>query len=230
MKKIITTVVFLVFSTISAKAIDFSPLSLTGGLSTNASIFTASAVQDAYSETDTLKETNKESGVFADGFASQFVELGIGRWISIGIDQASDTLATPEITTREGRTNENKVSVDFNDFDTKYIKLNIPGGMYVKYGTVGTDLDIKEVMASGNTYSNISIEGTSMGLGYQKLFGDSGFGFRFEGNHIELDDATANNGVTTGTITNSGKNIIKVSKMEGATAKFALTYTLVRNN
>ena len=80
--------------------------------------------------------------------------------------------------------------------NTTYLKLNTPMGIYFKYGTVSTDLDIKETQHSGNTYANTSVDGTSIGAGYQKTLGERGFGFRIEGNYVELDNVTVNNGVT----------------------------------
>ena len=120
--------------------------------------------------------------------------------------------------------------VDFNDMDTTYLKVNTPMGIYLKWGNVSTDIDIKETMLSGNTYKNTSVDGTSMGAGYQKTFGERGFGFRIEGNYVELDNVTVNNGVTktAGTGINNFKEI-KASNLEGLTGKIALTYTFGRS-
>ena len=139
----------------------------------------------------------KQSGVFTESFGSQFVELGIGRWISLGFEHVPDSISTPQ-NVNDGLVvlhATSTVSVDFNDMNTTYLKLNTPMGIYFKYGTVSTDLDIKETQLSGNTYKNTSVDGTSMGAGYQKTFGERGFGFRIEGNYVELDNVTVNNGV-----------------------------------
>jgi hypothetical protein len=150
MKKIITTLAFLALgstSVMSADIRDFniSGLSLTAGLASNTSVWGASAKETNYSETGTLPTINKEHGVFTESYGSQFVELGIGRFISLGYEMTSDSITTPTNISKEGD-QKNTVSVDFNDLNTVYAKLNIPGGMYVKYGSVSTDLDIKETM------------------------------------------------------------------------------------
>ena len=244
MNKIITTIALLAFTSVSANAIDFEKFSITGGLATNQSIWGATAKQDDYNAAGTaIETTNKESGVFTDGYASQFIELGIGKYFSIGYEHTPDAVSTPE-NINDGGTNAikaggsaagaitSKVSVDFNDFNTTYAKLNLPflGGAYVKAGTVSTDLDIKETQLSGNTYKNVSIDGTSFGGGYQKQLGESGFDLRLEGNYVELDGVTVNNGVTktAGTGLNNFKEI-KASNLEGLTGKIALTYTFGRN-
>tara|TARA_B100000767_G_C19650419_1_gene486451 strand:+ start:56 stop:778 length:723 start_codon:yes stop_codon:yes gene_type:complete len=240
MNKIITTIALLAFTSVSANAIDFERFSITGGLASNQSIWGATAKQDDFNAAGTsIEETDKESGVFTDGYASQFIELGIGKYFSIGYEHTPDAISTPENINDGGGTGggsagetTSKVSVDFNDFNTTYAKLNLPflGGAYIKAGTVSTDLDIKETQLSGNTYNNVSIDGTSFGAGYAKQLGGSGFDLRFEGNYVELDGVTVNNGVTktAGTGINNFKEI-KASNLEGLTGKIALTYTFGRN-
>jgi len=234
MKKLITTIAFIALSTVSAKAIDMEMFSITGGLAANQSVWGATAKQDEYNAVGTaIDASNKESGVFTESFGSQFVELGIGRWISLGFEHVPDSISTPQnVNTSSGATATSTVSVDFNDMNTTYLKLNTPMGIYFKYGTVSTDLDIKETQLSGNTYKNTSVDGTSMGAGYQKTLGERGFGFRIEGNYVELDNVTVNNGVTkVGAIgrADGGFNEIKATNLEGLTGKVALTYTFGRS-
>ena len=240
MKKLITTIAFIALSTVSAKAIDMEMFSITGGLAANNSVWGASAQQDEYDSNNdgSIDASNKQSGVFTESFGSQFVELGIGRWISLGFEHVPDSISTPQNINDGGSVDgtsdaTSTVSVDFNDMNTTYLKLNTPMGIYFKYGTVSTDLDIKETQLSGNTYSNTSVDGTSMGAGYQKTLGERGFGFRIEGNYVELDNVTVNNGVGTstsgGTVANGGFNEVKATNLEGLTGKVALTYTFGRS-
>ena len=241
MNKMITAFVFVALSSVSAKAAElpnFGIFSLTGGIAANQSVFGASAKQDGYNAAGTsITETNKESGAFQEGFGSQFVELGVGPYISFGYEHVPDSISTPQNINDGGsplgQTNPGdtaKVSVDFNDFNTVYAKLNTPWGIYLKAGTVETDIDIKETMLSGNTYKNKSVSGTSMGGGYEKFLGESGFSFRFEANYIELDDVTTDNGIvkTAGTGTKNHKEV-KATNLEGLTGKLALAYTFGRN-
>ena len=239
MKKLITTIAFLALTTISAKAIDMEMFSITGGLASNTSVWGATATQDEYDDDNsgTLAASNKQSGAFTESFSSQFVELGIGRWVSLGFEHVPDSISTPQNINSSGGISAavatSTVSVDFNDMDTTYIKLNTPLGIYFKYGSVSTDLDIKETQDSGNTYKNTSVDGTSMGAGYEKLFSDKGFGIRFEANYVELDNVTVNNGVGTtttgGSPANGGFNEVKATNLEGLTGKVALTYTFGRS-
>jgi len=240
MKKIITAVVFFAFSTLSANAIDrssFSVFELTAGLATNSGVFGASATEtnDSHLGVATAKSS---SGVFTDSYSSQFIELGIGQWISFGYEHTPDAVSTPENRSREAVTaTESKVSVDFNDLNTTYVKINLPilNGLYAKFGDVETDLDIKETMgsASTSTYKNVSTSGSMYGLGYSRYLGERGFAFRVEGSYMDLDAVKTDNGIAQGTVSNASHDLTHVGfatkKMEGLTAKAAITYTFGRN-
>ena len=227
MKKLITTMAFIALSTVSAKAIEMEMFSITAGLAANQGVFGATATETNRGDTNVITRTNKESGVFTESYGSQFLELGVGRFISLGYEHTPDSVSSPT-NKNDGRgVTTASVSVDFNDVNTTYIKINLPGGIYAKAGTVETDLDIKETMASGSTYKNVSTSGSMMGIGYQTFVKDTGFGLRFEGSYMELDNVTTSNGVAVdgATVTNGGRNQIDAKNLEGLTGKVALTYT-----
>jgi hypothetical protein len=247
MKKIIAAVVLMSFSTVSAFA-GMGAFSITGGLASNNSVWGASGKQENFELDGTAKAVQNQSGVFTESFSSQFIEVGIGQWVSLGYELVPDSISTPTNVVHERKTSagngggtglKNTVSVDFNDLATTYIKINTPMGIYFKLGNVETDLDIKEVMASGNNYKNVNTSGTSTGLGYQRYIGESGFGFRFEANYIELDAVATNNGKNQGPLTclntgtcagiSNGLNKVSASNLEGLTGKVAITYTFGRN-
>ena len=232
MKKIITAIAFIALTTVSAKAVDFGGFSLTAGIGQNSSVWGASGTEKEYSEDGASFEDNKEHGVFTDDYSSMFLEIGLGQYVSIGYNLSSDPIATPSNVTNEGdAAQEATVQVDFNDFETQYIKVNVPGGMFLKYGSTNVDIKVNETIASGSTYADRSTEGSSIGLGYQGTVGDSGLGFRIETNYVTFDNVTTDNGVASGSGTpaNGGRNEITIENMEGVTAMFALTYTLGRN-
>jgi len=242
MKKLIITLAFVALSSVSAKAIEMGMFSITAGLGTNTSVWGGSATQDEYNTAGTaIKKTVKEHGVFTESFSSQIIEIGIGRWVSLGFEHVPDSITTPTnvndcgvkgSTPHSGNqctSDTASVSVDFNDFNTLYAKINTPWGLYFKAGTVETDVDIKETMLSGNTYANVSVSGTSVGAGYQKYIGETGFGIRVEGNYVDLDNATTNNGLAK-TAADTNFKEVKATNLEGLTAKVALTYTFGRQS
>ena len=234
MKKIIIAMTMLVFGTVSSHAIDRSVFSITAGLAANQGVFGASAKETNLTDTNTTGHIKKESGVFTDSYSSQFIELGIGQFVSIGYEHTPDSVTTPTHTPREdGNTNlssGSKVSVDFNDLNTTYLRVNLPfaAGVYVKAGTVSTDLDIKESLAGGRSYKNVSTDGSVIGVGYHKFINDSRIGVRLEGSYLELDNVSTDNGVskTGATVANGGRNQVDASNLEGLQAKVAITITL----
>ena len=242
MKKIIIMVALLAMSTVSAKAIslpampDLGNFELTVGMAQNQGVFGATATEtneDAEGVTDT-GHIKKESGVFTDGYSSQFIEIGVGKYVSVGYEHTPDSVSTPTNTTRADGPAEGNVSVDFNDLNTTYVKINVPflTGLYLKGGEVETDLDIKETMLSGSTYKNVSTNGSTYGVGYAKALGETAFAVRFETMYLELDTVKADNGVASGTTGDHGtrnRNAIEAKNLQGLTAKVALTYTFGKN-
>jgi|TARA_B100000767_G_scaffold268281_1_gene288291 hypothetical protein len=234
MKKFLITLSILMLSTISAKA-DLSFLSLTGGLAANQAVFGASGKESNRNETNVITSVNKETGVFEDSHSSQFIELGLGQWISVGYEHTPDSIETPTNvnTNLVQYADEATVSVAFQDLDTTYIKLNLPvlTGAYLKMGSTEVDINIKETTLSGRAYKDTSTTGSITALGYQNYLGDTGFGIRFEGAYLEFDNVSVDNGVsaTGGTVANGGRNQIDVSDMQGLQGKIALTYTFGRN-
>jgi hypothetical protein len=234
MKKFLITLSVLMLSTISAKAIDVSFLSLTGGLAANQAVFGASGKESNRNETNVITSVNKESGVFEDSHGSQFIELGLGQWISVGYEHTGDAIETPtNVNTSMYATAESTVSVAFEDLNTTYVKLNLPvlTGAYLKMGSTEVDLNIKETTKSGRAYKNVSTSGSVTALGYQNYIGETGFGIRFEGAYLEFDNVSTDNGIgaAAGSAANGGRNQVDVSDMQGLQGKIALTYTFGRN-
>ncbi|MDA9646331.1 hypothetical protein N9S92_01025 [Candidatus Pelagibacter sp.] len=234
MKKIITAIAFIALSTVSAKAVDLGMFSITAGIASNTGVYGATGVQTNEDGDGGTFRTNQDSGVFTDGHSSQFIELGLGQYFSVGYEVSPDSISTPTNTTREGEGTETKVQVDFNDLTTTYVKLELPAGVYARYGEVETDLDIKETMTSGSTYKNVSTSGTLAALGYSKKFGESGLAIRVEGAYLELDAVKTDNGIAKGTVNIASGSVnfnqVEAKNMEGLQGKIALTFTLGGNN
>lgn len=228
MRKILTIVSVLSLISFNANALDRSSFSATLGIAANTAVYGASAKETNRAEDNTIKTVKSESGAFQESHNSYLIELNVGDFVSLGYEHTPDSITTPEADRTNNQNGSSTVKVDFNDLNIAYLKLNIPGGMYVKAGVVETDLDIQESMASGSTYKNVSTEGTIMGVGYAKALGESRFSVRLEGSYLDLDDVSTDNGVsaTGGTVANGGRNQIDASNLEGLNAKLALTFTL----
>ena len=227
MRKILTIVSLLSVISFNANALEKSDISATVGIAANSAVYGASAKEINRAEDNTIKTSVSESGVFTDSHASGFIELNLGEFVSVGYEHTPDSITTPQADRTTNTNAKTTVSVDFNDLNIAYLKLNTPFGVYVKAGYVETDIDINESMASGSTYQNVSTEGTVMGVGFARAIGDSPASIRVEGSYMSLDDVTTSNGVsaTGGSVANGGRNQIDASNLEGLNAKIALTFT-----
>ena len=233
MKKILTIISVISLMSFNSNALEVSDMSVTAGVSINSAVYGASAKETNRAENNSIKTVKNESGVFTDTHTSGFIELNAGEFVSLGFEHTPDSISTPTNDRVSAANNTTTVSVDFNDVNIAYLKVNMPGGVYVKAGYVTTDLDIKESMAAGGTsgtsssYANVDTNGTLLGLGYVKPIGENGIALRIEGSYMALDDVSTNNGVspTGGTIANGGRNQVDASSMEGLNGKIALTYT-----
>ena len=227
MRKILTVISVLSLISFNANALERSDLSATIGLAANSAVYGASAKETNRDDSSNIRRTASESGVFTESHTSGFIELNLGEFVSLGYEHTPDSITTPQADRTTNTNAKTTVSVDFNDLNIAYLKLNTPFGVYLKAGIVETDLDIKESMASGSTYSNVSTEGTIMGIGYNKALGDR-VSVRVEGSYMELDDVTTSNGVAAdgSTVANSGRNQIDASNLEGLNGKIAITLTL----
>ena len=234
MKKLISIAVFAVFSASSAMSAGFSP---SIGVSFNQSAFAGEGNEKNFDEDGSLKTVTEEYGAFAESFGSIFLELGLGDHFALGVDMVPGKISSPENTSREGNVSRDtttgsndpgnsRVSVDFEDLTTVYLKANIPmlGGTYVKAGYAEVDVLVNESMASGNTYSNASTEGVIAAIGYSHDLDSYGLSIRAEVMAHQFDDVASNNGVAaaSGTSANSGRNEILVESMWGARGTISL--------
>ena len=228
MRKILTIISLVSLISFNAHAIDRSSFSVTAGIAANTAVYGATAKETNRADDNSIKEVESQSGVFADSHQSYLIELNVGEYVSFGYEHTPDTITTPEADKKNNKNLESKAKVDFNDLNIAYLKVNIPGGVYLKAGVVETDLDVKETMGSGSKYNNTSTEGTILGVGYAKFLGESAFSVRVEGSYMELDPVSTSNGVslTGGTPANGGRNQVDASNLEGLNAKLAITYTL----
>ena len=142
MKKIIATLVALVFST-SAYAVTISDFSI--GASFNHGLYGAKGKEENYTHTGTLETTTKKDGAaFVDSYATIFVEAALNENMSIGISYAPDSVDTPQnINSGESGdgSEENKVKAEFEQLTTLYVIAKSDLGIYGKAGISTMDID-----------------------------------------------------------------------------------------
>ena len=212
MKKIIATIVALVFST-SAYAAEIGQISI--GATLNHGVYVGDGKEENYTHTGTLETTSKKDGAaFVDTYATIFVEAALNENMSIGISYAPDSVDTPQnINSGEGGDGQTdiKVSAEFEDLTTVYLLGKSPIGVFAKVGY--SQMDINITSENAGSYKDQETDGLEFAIGYERDLGE--IGVRAELAYHSFDDVKADNGQTD-------KNEITVSNMEGATARISL--------
>ena len=197
MKKIIIAISSAMLLATSAFSMDIRPsIGISGSMGVYAATGTEKNFNNAGSAVD---ETTDEHGAFVAEYGSIFLEASLNDVISVGVDYVPMDFETPQNVSQENESNEKKVSARFDDLTTVYAKLNIPlGGTYVKFGYSKVDVTPRTNGGSGNTYSNDSTDGLTVGLGYNhELAG--GVAVRLEVTGTDFSDVKSNNGQTNKT-------------------------------
>ena len=82
--------------------------------------------------------------------------------------------------------------IDFENMMTVYGTIALNDNIYVKAGYMEVDVNTNEVLATGGSYGNTSLDGFVLGLGYNRDL-DTGAFVRVEANYMEFDGATLTN-------------------------------------
>ncbi len=216
MKKLLLTLVFSFLYITSASA------GVSVGVSGNAGLFAASGNESTGS---TVKGNGSEHG--SAGWGSIFVEGTFQDKIMIGVDYVpyaleSDTTETAKSDKGVGATTattvNNKVQVDFENLTTLYAGFMIGENFFVKAGLTAVDVKTNENLGTGASYTNQSLDGSMIGLGYHNNM-DNGMFFRFEGNYMSFDGTTMS---ASGT---AADNKITLDNLDGVTGKISLGKT-----
>ena len=167
------------------------------GLSGQVGLFAATGKESHQSATPSAAagSYNKEdTEIGAATFGSVFVEGVLNDRFIIGLDYVPSALETDAVESRrldktatEAISNvENKVQIDFEDLTTVYAGLMVTENAYVKAGVVTVDVITNESLGTGGSYGNTSLDGTMLGVGYNKSM-DNGMFVRVEGNYLNFD-------------------------------------------
>ena len=203
MKKILIATVVLLGSISLANAEQFRV-----GISVMGAGFEADGAQEIFSGNhssnttstkvtkDTSSEKDNAEGAFALG--SVFAEFQAIDEISLGVSyvpHSSDSEETENIQnmgTSFTAQATNKVKVSFEDLVTVYALANLNENVYLKAGIMQVDLITEENLASGGAYPDDTLEGYTIGLGYNMDLADGIF-VRAEAAYMEIDGVTLTN-------------------------------------
>ena len=221
MRKIaITILIFLgSFSMASAE------LGVNIGISGQMGVFHATGLDK---DTNTVgTETQKDDATGVIGYTSFFIEKTLGQYLTVGYDYSADKLSSE--TANNNRCNDessasqikldghcqaivtNTVQIDFKDMTQMYVAINITPSIYVKTGITSMEVITNEVLGTGATYKNFTLDGTVMAVGFNKTFDNSMF-VRAEGSYNEYDNHSAT----------SGDHKISMNNFEGVSGKLSI--------
>jgi hypothetical protein len=213
MKKIILSLVsaLFLFSTASAE------IGVNIGLSGTTGLFAATGSEE---QTGEKTDKHQDSEIGAGAWGSIFFEKELGRF-AIGVDYVSDVFSTDTVETQmtDKRTENsdtatsgvNSVQVDFEDLTTLYATFNVTDTLYVKAGMSSVEVITNESLNTGSSYGNTTIDGSSIGIGYNMDM-DNGLFVRAEGNYMSFDGASLT----------SNDNTIKLKNLDGVTATLSV--------
>ena len=208
MKKFLTIAAFMLFAFSSAQAEKVKI-----GVTLKAGVFEVDEASEIFSGNHSSNTTSttvtKKASAEGDeavgefGYGSIFVEAAVNDKFSIGIEYVptaleSETTENVQINTGATTSNSddtsstNKVQVDFDDLTTIYALLHATDNLYLKIGYMEVDVNTDEVLGTGGSYGNTSLDGYTVGLGYNYDM-DNGAFVRVETNYMEIDGTELTN-------------------------------------
>ena len=169
---------------------------------------TTDVTKDVKDENDTAEGAFALGSVFAEFAATDQLSLGVSYVPhSSSYETAENTqniVAPASLPTSTKAINTVKVS--FEDLVTVYALANINENFYIKAGVLQVELITEENLATGGAYDNDTLEGFTVGLGYNMDFADGMF-VRAEVAHMEIDGTTlTNKNDTTKSVSADGIN------------------------
>ena len=204
MKKFLIATVVLLGSISFANAEQFRV-----GVSVMGAVFEADGAKEKFtgdhsSNTTTTDRTinakdEKENAEGAFALGSVFAEFQALEQLSVGVayvPHSSDSEEAENVQNQESYAFSaeatNKVKVSFEDLVTVYALANLNENFYLKAGVMQVDLITEENLGTGGAYGNDTLEGYTIGFGYNMDLADGMF-VRGEVAHIEIDGTTLTN-------------------------------------
>ena len=213
MKKIIITLISSIFLIANANAISFNiGASLTGA---------GFSVDGASEKNEDATKKSSDENEDAEGFygmGSVFAEVGLTDKISVGIDLVPHALESEEVENEQEVAGSSKVTnraeVHVNDMMTYYATLALTDNIYLKAGMVEADVLTKEVLNTGGAYPDTSIDGVTVGIGYNNNMANGMF-VRVEANYSEFDSVSVTN-------TNDSTKSVTIDGVESMGARLSI--------
>ena len=218
MKKIIISLLSgLYFLSTSASA----EMGMNIGASGTMGLFGATAKETHSVDSGALAgSTAEDSEIAAVAYGSLFIEKELGM-ITLGVEYVPTAFEsdTAETAKQDKRTDDvetitestNKVQVDLENMYTLYVSFNVTDNAYVRACISSIDVMTNEDLGTGSSYGNTSLDGTVLGVGYEKDL-NAGLFVRVEGEYREFD----------GVSLTSNDNTITLKSLDGVSGKVSI--------
>jgi hypothetical protein len=226
MKKL-TIAILMLFSSFSLASAE---LGVNVGVSGQMGLFAASGTEldkGTHGTTSGTDESTSDSDYLGVGYSSVFIEKTLGSRFLIGLEyvpsdigtETTSTLRFNNVTpsTSAGTSETYKIQVDFSDLTVAYVGVGLTENSYVRLGKVEVDIVTNEKLGTaGSKYGNGAIDGTLVGIGYNKTFDNNVF-VRGEANYMTFQGTS----ITSA----NGVNKITLNSLDGVSAALKLGKT-----
>ena len=220
-----SAIVAMSFSSI-ANSIEFR-----AGLTANATAYYGNVEE-------TLKDNGRKSSdeaLAAFNYASGFAEVGFGEvyGITFGAEYVPDAIsltsatrvldcstATSDgvacVTGQDTKGGIQSIQADVTDLVTGYVAIPLMStGLSVKIGLMQGSLETKETLATGSTYKDEDLDGSTIGMFYDGDLGEHAF-YRVEAAYMEFDDINATGSQVGGTANSYNKINAEIGGVKAA--------------
>ena len=149
--------------------------------------------------TETLKDSSKKASKTVDDttvIPSIFFELAADNGFGLGIEHVP---GTADIHTESRGDDDaessggNKASAEIDGLTSLYAMKTFNNGLFLKAGMTQSKVVTNEVLNTGSTYGNETVEGTLFGLGFHKVR-DNGVFFRASAEFTNYDSIKLTSG------------------------------------
>ena len=145
------------------------------------------------------EEENDGTAAMEVGYSSVFLEMSIADRLTLGAEymaeevetemaERTDTLTT-QVGESLGDAGTSTVKAVFSNLTTLYAELRLFNGVYAKMGAMEIDIETKENLHTSSSYANITLDGSTYGIGYKNSW-DNGMFLKTETMIHNWDDFT----------------------------------------
>jgi len=166
---------------------------------------------------ETLKDANTVTSTEEHANAvipSIFVEIASDTGLGFGIDyvvgeaELSGSTKSRNLPAAGGSavndSGTNTASAEIDSIISYYLTKSFDSGLYIKAGMTQADIKTKEVLASGSTYADATVDGVHFGIGFERA-NDAGMFFRSGVEYTDFDDISLTSQVPDVTTATSNK-------------------------